>query len=432
MASIKQRGPNSYLITVSVGRDINGKKIFQTATFKPDPDLTPKKREKAVADFAHDFEQQVLNGVAMDGRKVTLKEFTERWLNDYAAQELEGRTIDGYNLELTDRILPFLGHLKLSDIRPTTVNAFIASMTKEGVRKDGKPGGYSKATVKHAFNVLSSILRTAVEWELIEKNPCDNVRVRVHDDDAADKIKFFTPEQAAEFLDYIEKPYIIQTKGHNRIDDTGKGYHVADYDSIKILPLQIRVLFNLALFAGLRKGELLALQWPDIDFEADTVSITKAASMVGGNQIVKAPKTKSGIRDVNIPHFLTLRLKELKAEQTRYRLSIGDRWQGDGWIFTQADGRMMNYSTPYSTFQDTLKRYNEGKPEDQQLPVIPFHGLRHTSATVLIANHADIKTVQNRLGHAEASTTMNIYAHALQETDRKAASLLENALTKQA
>ena len=129
----------------------------------------------------------------MDGRKITLKEFTEPWLKDYAEQELEGRTIDGYNLELHDRILPFLGHLKLSDIRPTTVNAFIASMTKGGVRKDRKPGGYSKATVNHAFNVLSSILRTAVEWELIEKNPRDNVRVRVHDDEAADKIKFFTP-----------------------------------------------------------------------------------------------------------------------------------------------------------------------------------------------------------------------------------------------
>ena len=92
----------------------------------------------------------------------------------------------------------------------------------------------------------------------------------------------------------------------------------------------------------------------------------------------------------------------------------------------------MNYSTPYHVFQDLLTRHNAGKPEDQQLPMIPFHGLRHTSATILIANHSDIKTVQARLGHAEASTTMNIYAHALQETDRKAAATLENVLIKQA
>lgn len=93
---------------------------------------------------------------------------------------------------------------------------------------------------------------------------------------------------------------------------------------------------------------------------------------------------------------------------------------------------MMHYGTPAHTFHDTLLRYNEGKPENQQLPLIPFHGLRHTSATILIANHSDIKTIQSRLGHAEASTTMNIYAHALQESDQKAAAALENILVKQA
>lgn len=92
---------------------------------------------------------------------------------------------------------------------------------------------------------------------------------------------------------------------------------------------------------------------------------------------------------------------------------------------------MMHYGTPAHSFRDTLLRYNEGKPEDQQLSLIPFHGLRHTSATLLIAAHQDIKTVQSRLGHAEASTTMNIYAHALQESDQKAPALLENALVKQ-
>ena len=93
---------------------------------------------------------------------------------------------------------------------------------------------------------------------------------------------------------------------------------------------------------------------------------------------------------------------------------------------------MMHYGTPAHSFRDTLLRYNSGKPEDACLPLIPFHGLRHTSATLLIAAHQDIKTVQSRLGHAEASTMMNIYAHALQETDRKAADTLENALVKQA
>lgn len=92
----------------------------------------------------------------------------------------------------------------------------------------------------------------------------------------------------------------------------------------------------------------------------------------------------------------------------------------------------MNYSTPYQALYDTLTRYNAGKKPEDQLPMIPLHGLRHTSATLLIASHQDIRTVSSRLGHAQASTTMNIYAHALQETDRKAADALENMLVKQA
>ncbi len=93
---------------------------------------------------------------------------------------------------------------------------------------------------------------------------------------------------------------------------------------------------------------------------------------------------------------------------------------------------MMCYSTPYKTLQDILEHYNADKSEADKLPMIPFHGLRHTSATLLIASKQDARTVSSRLGHAQASTTMNIYAHALRETDRKAATALEDLLTKHA
>ena len=101
-------------------------------------------------------------------------------------------------------------------------------------------------------------------------------------------------------------------------------------------------------------------------------------------------------------------------------------------MFIQENGKQMSYSTPYSAFQDTIARYNADKREDQKLPAIPFHGLRHTSATLLIASKQDVRTVSSRLGHAQASTTMNIYAHALQDTDRKAVNALENMLVKHA
>ena len=92
----------------------------------------------------------------------------------------------------------------------------------------------------------------------------------------------------------------------------------------------------------------------------------------------------------------------------------------------------MPYYTPYAAFQDIIARYNTDRPEDEQLPAIPFHGLRHTSATLLIAGQQDLRTVSSRLGHAQASTTMNIYAHAIKENDRKAADALENMLKDRA
>ena len=150
--------------------------------------------------------------------------------------------------------------------------------------------------------------------------------------------------------------------------------------------------------------------------------------MVGGKPVCKAPKTKTSARTVSIPHFLSERLEQMHESQDAFKSKVGDYWQGDNWVFTQDNGRMMNYSTPYQALQDTINRYNKGRPADEQLPLIPFHGLRHTSATLLIASQQDIKTVSTRLGHAQTSTTMNIYAHALKESDRKAADALENML----
>lgn len=429
MASIKERN-GSYQITVSLGRDIYGKKLIETATYTPDPGLTPKRQQKAVEEFARQFEADVKNGIALDGRKITLKAFTDRWQTEYAAQKLQPGTVEKYMAELNDKILPVLGHLKLSELRPATLNSFFVSMTKDGARRDGKPGGYSRNTIKKTMDVLSSVLRVAVEWEVIEKNPMD--KVRTVGECAADKIKFFTPEQAAAFLDYIEQPYKVKTKGHRRTDDTGITYTVGDYERTKEIPEQIRVLFNLAIYAGLRKGELLALEWSDIDFENDTVTVSKACSVVAGQQITKEPKTKTSRRTVAIPHFLTQRIKAMKHERLKYRLSVGDYWQGEEWLFIQDNGKQMCYSTPYSAFQEIITRYNADKQPRDQLPAIPFHGLRHTSATLLIASKQDVRTVSARLGHAQASTTMNIYAHALQETDRKAVGALETMLVKHA
>ena len=106
----------------------------------------------------------------------------------------------------------------------------------------------TKATIMKTRNVLSSMLRTAAEWEIIYKNPCE--KIRLHAEDAPDKIKFFTPEQAMTFLDYIEKPYQVQIGGHKRTYDTGIPYTVGDYTITKSIPEQIRILFTKIARAG--------------------------------------------------------------------------------------------------------------------------------------------------------------------------------------
>ena len=180
MSSIKRRG-SSYQITVSCGYDIQGKKLIETTTFTPDPALSPKKQEKAVQEYALEFERKVKSGAALEGRKITLKEFSDRWIDEYAKINLQPGTVAKYSEELTDKILPVLGHLKLSELRPHTINAFFASLSHDGVRHDGKSGGYSKATIMKTRNVLSSMLRTAAEWEIIDKNPCEKIRLHAED-----------------------------------------------------------------------------------------------------------------------------------------------------------------------------------------------------------------------------------------------------------
>lgn len=426
MASIEKRG-NSYRITVCLGTDIFGKKLFEKVTYKPDTGLTPAKERKAVEAFAHSFEEKVLSGKVTDGRKTTLYDFTQRWLNEVAPQKLQQKTIAAYTDILND-IMPKLGHYKLTELKPAVLNSYFSSLTQDGARKDGKPGGYSKGTIAKAKNTLSSVLSTAVEWELIEKNPME--RVHFNAEPTAETLKFWTPEQCVSFLEFIEKPYQVTTKGHTRTDDTGIEYKVGDYTRTKELQEQFKIFINLGLFSGLRKGELLALEWSDIDFENDIITVSKSVGYSKGEQYIKTPKTKHSFRKVTIPHFLTMRIKAMKHERLKYRLSIGDYWQGGEWLFIQENGALMNYSSPYSAFHDSILRYNES--HEEKLPVIPLHGLRHTSATLLIANNQDIRSVSARLGHAETSTTMNIYAHALESADKKASDILENVLVKQA
>lgn len=431
MAYIRKDG-SSYRIQVSNGYDVKGKKLRETISFVPDPNMTPKQQEKALEKFAFEFEQKVKNGKYLNGEKITLEEFAERWIKEHAPQQIEATTLSGYKLQINQKILPALGHLKLSKIQPMHLQSFYNNLMEDGIRKDGKPGGYSPSTIKKCHAILSSILTTAVHWQVIESNPCDRV-APPKQKKVTDNIKHFTLEQAELFLSALELDYNTVYKAHDRTDDTGKIYHVRDYKETRRIPLQFKVFFTLALFSGLRRGELIALTWDDIDFINNTVSITKSTGYVDNTMVTKAPKNKTSIRVVNVPVSVLDLLKKLRKEQKELKINIGDQWQGDNYIFIQCDGKQMNLSTPYHTFKDVIEKYNTTiEKEALKLPSIPLHGLRHTSATLLIAENIDIRTVSARLGHAQTSTTMNIYAHSLKKMDEKAADALDNLFRKKA
>lgn len=399
MASIRKRGEH-YQITVSNGRDVNGKQIREMATFTPDPAKTEKQNQKALEAFVFEFEQKVKSGKYLDGEKVTFQGFTDTWLADYAAAHLELTTIDIYKKLLRVHIIPAIGHLKLSRIQPTHLNKLYNTMLQE--RKDKGAGGYSPTTIKRVHALISSIMNTAVKWNIVLENPCERVsppkQVRNTND-----IKFFTLEQCGAFLEAVDR----------------------DLAAGRIL-LQHKVFFHMALFCGLRRGELIALEWSDFDFNQNTVSVTKSTGLVEGKPITKAPKNKTSIRVVSVPAQVIALVREYRKEQYKLRLSLGSYWKGSNYVFIQLDGKQMYPSTPYGVFKDVIHRYNEEAAVP--LPDIPLHGLRHTSATLLISQNIDVRTVSGRLGHAQTSTTMNIYSHQLKKMDEKAAETLGDIL----
>lgn len=357
---------------------------------------------------------------------MTFCDFSEIWLNDYAVHHLEGSTLQMYRHLLTAHIVPAIGHLKLSKVQPTHLNKLYNLLSEE--RKDGRPGGYSPKTVKHVHNLISVIYSIALEWNVVTENPCTRVKPPKQTP-TRDKVKYFTLEQTELFIGLLDKDYAISYQAHDRTTGS-RTYHVAEYREHRRIPTQFKLFYLLALFCGMRRGELIALEWSDIDFNNNSVSITKSTSVVNGKPLTKSPKTKNSVRAISVPASVMNVVRIYRKEQLEYKLAIGSQWQGDNYIFIQWNGRQMYPDTPYSTFKNIIRRHNETANDEEQLPNIPLHGLRHTSATLLISQNVDVRTVSNRLGHAQTSTTMDIYSHALQKMDEKAADTLDNLLSK--
>lgn len=432
MASIKKRG-NSYLITVSCGRDMNNKQILKTVTYEPDKNLTPKQQEKALQRFALDFEEKVKSGKYLNGDKMSFADFVKKWEQDYALVQLEETTVAGYRKILDLFLLKQFGHLKISMIKPFHIQSYYNSLLKEDAKVKG--GAYSTSSIKKIHGVLSSILNVAVKWNVIDSNPCEKVFVPKNTAENRSE-NCFDLEQCQNFLEALEMTYPVKYRAHCRESQNGAKYDVSEYVEMHKVDTQFKLFFQLALFGQFRRGELIALEWSDFDFDNNTVTINKAAGFVGNRQVVKRPKTKKSNRTVKIPVSVMRVAKEYKKEYYEYRMKIGNQWhREDGelsqYVFIQWDGTQMHLSTPTHKFKEIVVNYNKIVTEDKKLPEhVTLHGLRHTGASLLISQNTDVQTVASRLGHSSPTVTLQIYSHAFEKLDEEASNTLETMFLK--
>lgn len=190
-------------------------------------------------------------------------------------------------------------------------------------------------------------------------------------------------------------------------------------------PIQYKTMIITLIYTGMRLGELCGLEWKDVDFDNEIITVRRSSQYISGKGIItKEPKNKSSIRTNKYPSVLFKLLKDYKVWQARERLKLGDRWNDTDRLFTTYDGLPMHPNT----LNTWLKKFLE----NTNLPRITVHSLRHTNATLLIAGGVDIRTVSKRLGHSQTSTTLNIYTHAIQSADAMASETIGDILNKNA
>jgi len=397
------------------------------------------------------FEERCKSGRFLDG-SVKFAAFAEKWFDDYAEKQLKAKTIEGYK-SLMGRINAAIGHMALDKIQPLHLMEFYKNLSESGIKQDikyiaspkfndvlrkltptklanmsgvsietirscraGKNilpksaesicnalnmgiselfiqcGGSSKLTsntVLHHHRLMASILSTAVHWQVLLNNPCNRVK--------PPKIE----KKEARYLDEVQAAELLRC---------------LDNEDIKY-----RLIINLFLYLGMRRGELCGLKWSDVDFDNRLIHIQRSNLYTKDKGIFEdTTKNNSSERVVKTDNEIIKLLAEYKIKCNADRVNAGDRWTDTGYIFTQWNGTPIHPGSITSWFWKFIKKYN--------LPPISAHSLRHTNATLLIANGTDLRTVSKRLGHSNMATTSIIYAHAVKSADERAAEALQDIL----
>ena len=312
-----------------------------------------EKLAKAVMDRA--------DGLVFDAGSLRLFEYLERWLTDSVRDTVRATTYENYAYLVRSYIVPSLGHIKLKALTPAHAQRFY---------REKLDSGLSARTVQYLHTLLRKALKQAVKWGLIPRNVTDAVDAPRS---AKKETKYFSFEQVKAFL------------------------KVASED-------RFWALYVLAFSTGLRRGELLGLRWEDLDLERGVLRVRR--SLTPDGKSYNQPKSAKGRRSVQLTTGAVEAPERHKMKQDREKPCLGSLWQEQGLVFPSSIGTPFNPSNLLNrSFKPLLRRAG--------LPKIRFHDLRHTFATLMFSNGEHPKIVQEILGHAQITLTLDTYSHVL-------------------
>lgn len=384
MATITKRG-ESYRIRVSDGYTASGKQVMRSMTWTPAPGMTERQIQKELNRQAVLFEE-----ARSVSASIKLEKFIDQWLTERVDGKLKESTREKYH-RISRTVKKEIGHLRMDKITKRNVQLFINSLESDG-RNQITKGRLSSKSVHDYLSFVSSVCSYAIELNMIKENPAKGIKIAPNGIQEAQDDKCYTLEEAQQFLELLQNE-----------------------------PPLRKAFFVCAIYAGLRKGEILGLEWKDIDFETRILSICRIAEYtVSKGHYTDTPKTKTSIRSIFMPDEMIMALKERQEEQKKDRESVGDRWKETDRIFTDMEGGTLGSSSMYNW----LVRFCE----KTGMRRVSLHSFRHLNATLLISNGVDVKTVSALLGHAQTSTTLNIYSHALKTAQAKATQTVANAI----
>ncbi len=369
---ITKRGKNSYTIVLNLGIDPQtGKRKQQWVSVKGGK----KDAEKRLSELLH----QLDTGTFMKPTKTTLAEYLERWLKDYAWPNLAPKTAEGYEHIIRRHFIPALGNMALTQLKPEHLQRYYSQKLT---------GGLSAQTVRHHHTALHKALQTALEWGLLSRNVADAV----------------------------SPPRVQRPEMHTWGEDDIAHFLEAAKDT------PYYALFYTAFFTGMRRSELLALRWQDIDFVLSQVYVSRSLHCLSGGRVVfRSPKTAKGRRTVALPPSAILVLKEHYEKQKLERAMLGMPLTDDDLVFSHLDGSPLLPDSVTHAWIKLVRRTG--------LKSIRLHDARHSHASLMLKQGVHPKIVQERLGHASIQITLDTYSHIAPGLQQAAAKRFDEAFT---